>query len=211
MRGIGGGSLSQIAGSSVSAGVLRRAVVGVDHVAGAAAAGAVVAGLIVGAGKRQQRIEQARLLQSQKDRIGAQLGAEAALAQFDLRLARLFFEAWIPDFWLLPAASFEDAQDVAGLRNFPALQRIEIRQHSFLADLFRRGRRKGEQSLRFAVGAVAFAKAWGLQTGTHRCCRAPRPTAWRRGSSCWFALFGLPRCGSRWCRRFFRRRAGRPG
>ncbi len=161
--GIGGRGLSQISGRSVGAGMFRRTIVGVDHVAGAAAAGPVVAGLIVGAGERQQRIEQAGLLQSEKNRIGAQFGAEAALAQFDLRLARLFFEAWIPYFRLFPAASFEHAQDVAGLRNLPALQRIEIRQHSFLADLFRRGRREGEQSLRFAVGAVAFAEAWGLQ------------------------------------------------
>ena len=102
-------------------------------------------------------------MQSQKNRIGAQFGAEAALAQFDLRLARLFFEAWIPYFRLFPAAAFEDAQDVAGLRNFPALQRIEKRQHSFPADLFRSGRREGKQSLRFAVGAVALTEAWGLQ------------------------------------------------
>ena len=98
--GIGGRGLSQIAGRSVGAGMFGRTVVGVDHVAGAASAGAVVAGLIVGAGKREQRIEQASLLQSEKDRIGAQLGAEAALAQFDLRLARVFFEAGIPDFRL---------------------------------------------------------------------------------------------------------------
>ena len=100
--GIGGSGLSQISGGSVSAGVFRRTVVGIDHVAGAAPAGAVVAGLIVGAGERQQRIEQARLLQSQKNRIGAQFGAEAALAQLDLRLARLFFEAGIPYLWLFP-------------------------------------------------------------------------------------------------------------
>ncbi len=128
-----------------------------------------------------------------------------------VRLARLFLEAWIPYLRLFPAAAFEDAQDVAGLRNLPALQRIQIRQHSFLADLFRRGRREGEQSLRRAVGAVALAEVRRLQRERRRCCRAPRPTAWRRGSSCWFALFLLQRCGSRWCRRSFRRRADLPG
>ncbi len=118
--GIGGGGLSQISGRSVGAGMFRRTIVGVDHVAGAASAGAVVAGLIVGAGKRQQRIEQASLLQSQKDRIGAQFGAEAALAQFDLRLARLFFEAWIPYFRLFLAAALEDAQARCRAAKFPS-------------------------------------------------------------------------------------------
>ena len=55
-------------------------------------------------------------------------GAEAALAEFDLWLARVFFEAGVADLRLLTAAAFEDAQHVAGLRNFPALQRIEKRQ-----------------------------------------------------------------------------------
>ena len=66
--------------------VLRRSAPAIGrwrrHVAGRAAAAAIVAGLIVGAGKRQQRIEQARLLQAEEHGIGAQLRAEAAIAQF---------------------------------------------------------------------------------------------------------------------------------
>jgi hypothetical protein len=46
-------------------------------------------------------------LQPEK-RVGAQFGAEAALTQFDLRPARLFFEAWIPTSGF-SAAPFEDA------------------------------------------------------------------------------------------------------
>ena len=102
-------------------------------------------------------------MQPEEDGIGAQLGAEAALAQFDFRFARLFFEAWVPYFRLFLAAPFEDAQDVAGLRNLPTLQRIEIGQHSFLADLFGCRRREGEQSLRSAIGAVALTKVRRLQ------------------------------------------------
>ena len=59
-------------------GVDRRAVVGVDDVAGGAAAGAVVAGVVVGAQEVERRIEQPRLLQADEHRIGAVLGAQAA-------------------------------------------------------------------------------------------------------------------------------------
>ena len=45
----------------VGAGVDRRAVVGVDDVAGGAAAGAIVAGVVVGAQEVERRVEQARL------------------------------------------------------------------------------------------------------------------------------------------------------
>ena len=69
----------------------RRTIVGVNHVARRAAAVAIIARMIVGAGQRQNRIEQARLLQTQKHRIGSQLGAEAAIAQLDVRTAGVFF------------------------------------------------------------------------------------------------------------------------
>ena len=59
----------------------RRAIVGIDHVAGGAAAGAIIAGLVVGAEEVQRRIEQARFLQADEDGIGAVLGAEAAIAK----------------------------------------------------------------------------------------------------------------------------------
>ena len=54
--------------NGVRAGVDRRAIVGVDDVAGGAAAGAIVAGMVVGAEEVERRIEQARLLQADEDR-----------------------------------------------------------------------------------------------------------------------------------------------
>ena len=57
----------------VGAGVHRRPVVRVNHVAGRAAAVAIIARMIVGAGQRQNRIEQTRFLQTQEipDRFAA--------------------------------------------------------------------------------------------------------------------------------------------
>src|SRR5258708_40049859 len=51
--GIGGRGLAQVAVDSVCAGMFTRAIVGIDDVAGAASAGTVIAGLIVGARKRK--------------------------------------------------------------------------------------------------------------------------------------------------------------
>ena len=87
-----------IAERGVGAGVHRRAIVGVNHVAGGAAAVPIVAGMIVGAGQRKNRIQQARLLQAQKHRVGAQLGAEAAIAQLVVGRAGIFFGIRIADF-----------------------------------------------------------------------------------------------------------------
>src|SRR5881396_571096 len=64
-----------VAELSVRSGMHRRAVVGVDHVAGGAAAGAVIAGVIVGSEEIQGRIEQPRAEQADVDRIGSVLGA----------------------------------------------------------------------------------------------------------------------------------------
>src|ERR1700740_576273 len=69
--------------------VLRRmrccAVVCVDDMTRRAAAGAVIARLAVRARQGKQRIEQARLLQSEKNRISAELCAEAARAELVVR------------------------------------------------------------------------------------------------------------------------------
>ena len=72
------------------AGVHGRAVVRVDDVAGGAAAGAVVAGLVVRSQERQQRVEQARLLQAEEDGIGAASVPRPRSLSFTSGPARLF-------------------------------------------------------------------------------------------------------------------------
>ena len=72
-RRIGRCAFAHVAELRVLRGMFRRAIVGVDHVARRASAGAIIAGLVVRAREREQRIEQPRFLQAEKHRIGAQL------------------------------------------------------------------------------------------------------------------------------------------
>ena len=89
-RGIGGGACAAVAKLCVCGGVRWIVVVGVDDVAGGAAAGAVVAGVIVGAGKRHDRIEEAGFLQAEENGIGAEFSAEAAVGELIVGLAGFF-------------------------------------------------------------------------------------------------------------------------
>ena len=145
----------------IGAGVDRRAVVGVDDVAGGAAAGAVVAGMVVGAQEIERRVEQARLLQAEerRDRCGSRCRGRGSLRR--LRIGRPGSSSAFGDADLGPelAAALEDAQDVARLRDLEARQRIEERHDALLADLLLGRRRHGLQPLRHAVHAVAFAEA----------------------------------------------------
>ena len=84
----------------------------------------------------------------------------------------------------LPAAALEHAQHVARLRDFPPRQRIEKRQKPFVRVSSAVGGGKVTQPLRRAVRRVALAEARVLVRDTRRCCRAPRPRASRRASSC---------------------------
>src|SRR5580704_19446550 len=143
--------------------MIFRAIIGVDHVAGAAAAGAVIAGLIVRAGKRKQRIEEAGLLKSQEDRICAKLRSESPFAQLDRGLARVVVQVRISDFRSLSPATFKYAEHISRLRNLPALQGFERRQNSFLLDFLQGRWRRCDQALRLSVGPVAFPKMRRLQ------------------------------------------------
>ncbi len=88
--------------------------------------------MIVRAQEIERRIEQPRLLQADEHRIGAVLGAQAAVAQPRARPARLFQPLGNADLGPEAAAALEDAQDVARLRDLEARQRIEKR-HDALA------------------------------------------------------------------------------
>jgi len=78
--GIDGGGVAEISVCGVRRGVQRIAVICVDDVAGGAAAGAIVAGMIVRAGQRHDGVHKTRFLQTEKDGIGAKFGAETAVA-----------------------------------------------------------------------------------------------------------------------------------
>src|SRR5713226_10029226 len=136
----------------------RIAVIRVDHVARCAAARAIIAWMIVCPGERKNRIEQSRFLQAKKYRIRAQLGSKTAFTEFVIGLARLFFAIRIADLPFLAPSSLEDPQHIAGLRSFPAQERIELGKDSLGASFFRRWPRRGLDRLRLPVTIVAFAE-----------------------------------------------------
>jgi len=73
-------------------------------------------------------IEEARFLQAEEDGVGAEFGAETALAELIIGLAGFFDARGTAQLGFFAAAAFEDAKNVAGLRDFPALERIKLRQ-----------------------------------------------------------------------------------
>ncbi len=106
-RRIGSRGLPEMSVNCIRAGMFGGTIVSVDYVASAASAGAIIAGLIVGAGKGKQRVHEPGLLQAQKHRIGAEFRAESAGTQLDLGLARIFFQAGVANFRFRFAAALE--------------------------------------------------------------------------------------------------------
>src|SRR5207237_4712780 len=106
-RGIERRGAAVVAELRVLTGVIRRSIVGINDMTGGAAAIAIVARLIVGAGKRQQRIEQPCLLQSQEHGIGPQQRPKAAIAQLRIGTARILVARGVTDLAALAAATLE--------------------------------------------------------------------------------------------------------
>ena len=92
-----------------------RSIVCIHHVAGRAAAAAIVARFVVGAGQREHRIEQTRFLKAEKNGIGAKESTETALAELVVGAAGLFFAIRVSDFAFFFTAALKNAQDVSGL------------------------------------------------------------------------------------------------
>src|SRR6266700_1674410 len=114
--------------------------------------------MIVRAGQRHHRVNETRLLQTKKNGIGTQLGAQAAIAQLGIRFSGLLAARWIPKFGFFLATAFEYAKYIAGLRSFPAIERCEFPQNAFRALFFRGWRRKRLDGLWPAFAVVTFAK-----------------------------------------------------
>src|SRR5262249_7930128 len=109
------------------------AIIRVDYVTSGAAARAVVSGLIVCPERRQHRIKQPRLLQSEKDRVGPEQRAQTSRAEQILcRPPGTLFRVWQTDLSGLPTSSFKRPQYVAHLRYLPSRERIKKGQHSAL-------------------------------------------------------------------------------
>src|SRR6266436_4691822 len=114
--------------------------------------------MIVGPGQRHDRIDEASFLQAKEDGIGAEFRAKAAVAEFVIGLAGIFFAIGITQFGFFLTAALKNAKNVSWLRNFPTEKRIKLGEHAFGANLLRRRRRKRFDRLRLAVAIVAFAE-----------------------------------------------------
>ncbi len=146
-----------VAVGGVRAGVDARAVVGVDHVAGRAAARAKVAGVVIRSQEVERRVEQAGFLKADEHGIGTVLGSQSPRAQSGARPARIFERVGNADLLRVAAAALEDSQDVARLRGFKARQGVQEWHDALVLHLEARGGRHGLKPLRRSAHAVAFA------------------------------------------------------
>ena len=131
--------------------------------------------MIICSRQGKDRIYESRFLQAKKDGIGAQFGSESAVAQFIVRFSRSFVPRGIADFSFFFAATFKDAQHVARLGDFPAIQGIELGNHAFCPRLLERWGGNRLQTLRLAVAAIALSKSCVLVGNASVVveCRAP--------------------------------------
>jgi len=155
-RGIGARRAAAVAGRGVGTRVHRRAVVRVHHVAGAAAARAVIAGVVVRAEEREQRIEETRLLRAEDHRVDAVERPRAAERQAHVGTSRLCRRVGKTGLGPAPATGLEGAEGVARGADLEAREGEEHRQDALAPSQLRGGRRRRAQHLRAAVRAVAL-------------------------------------------------------
>src|ERR1700690_651952 len=127
-----------VAVGGVRSGVDRITIVRVNHVAGSAAGRTIIAGLIIRAKERQQRVDKASPLQSLEHGIGPRQRAKPPIAEPVL-------------------AALKNAQSVSGLRELVLRQRPDPRQDAFESSFFRRGSGTGEQFSRHALGIIRLS------------------------------------------------------
>src|SRR5687768_16074462 len=92
--------------------------------------------MVIGAQVIKRRIEEPRLLDSQKHRIRSLCRPQPTRAQSLIRLAWFFFFIRQPDFQPAPSTSLKHTQDVARLRDLPAWDRLNKLQDAFHPPLF---------------------------------------------------------------------------
>jgi len=182
----------------IYAGVCRIAVIGVDEMTGATAAGAIVrrddrwwpGSDMTGSSKRV-------FWRPRKNRVGAQPGAQTAVTELVVRLARVFFTIGIGRSRLFFRPPRSNTR-----RTLPGWDVSQRKRGSssgitpLVADFFGCGPGKSFDRLRFAATIVAFHRSARFSRDSCRCCIALRPRAFRRGSSCWWRRRGSRRRGS---------------
>src|ERR1700704_6040160 len=112
--------------------------------AGCAAGGSIIAGLVVGAGEGEQWISKPGPLQALEDGIGSRQRAESTIAEPLL-------------------AAFKNPQGVSGLRDLELRQRLKRREYAFEFGFGGRRRRVCEKLSRHAFGIVGLTEEWVFQ------------------------------------------------
>ena len=97
-----------------------RAVVGIDDVACATTARAIITCVIVGPEEIQSRIQKPRFLKADHHRIGSIIGSKPSISQPFPRTAWFLGSFWNTDFSSETPPAFEDPQDVGWLGNLKA-------------------------------------------------------------------------------------------
>ena len=146
------------------------AIVRVDDVTRRAAALAVVAGRVVRAEKRHDRVVQPDFLGTQDDRVDVRLSPETPVRQEHVGLTGNVFTVGIPELGLRAAASLEYPEDVPRLTVLEARQREQDRQDALRARLFLGRRRYGADDLRLAAGRVVLDELRRPSTESTSCC-----------------------------------------
>src|SRR5579864_132854 len=116
-------AVATVAEWRVLRGVRGRSIVRVDNVARRASTRPIVARLVVRAGQGEQWIEETRLLQPQKNGVGAKLRAKSARAQLVVGFPGIVRADRLANLALGAAAALKHAQHIPRLRNLPALDR----------------------------------------------------------------------------------------
>ena len=175
---VDGDALPVAAILGIGQGMARLAVVGIDHMAAAAAGAAIIARLIIGAHEPHERVVQPRFVDVQHWNGDAQPGARPPVALLQIGPPRLLQplnaaggigQANLGKLRADAApAALEHPEDVAGGNDVPARQRIERCQRAarLLPVAQRAGRGAGRQQRRWlSIARIGLAEDIAFERG----------------------------------------------
>src|ERR1041385_4868679 len=124
-----------------------------------AAAGTIIAGMIVRTHEIEERSMQAHFLQIEINGIGAIECAKSAFRKTARRMPGRLEGIWISEFILFFAAAFEDAQNISRLAEREAGQGIDEGKNPILLCHLGRDRNWAFETQRDAIDAIGLAEA----------------------------------------------------
>ena len=140
-------------------GIRRGTVVRVDYMARGTSGRAIIAGVIVRTHKPEQRIVQPRFLKVEHNRVDPVKGAQTALGQATGGPPGRLESVGVTDLPLFLTTFLKDAQEVGGLPDGEARERIQKRQQPIAPRHFGRDREGAFKPQRDTVLAVSLTVA----------------------------------------------------